>query len=107
MGNAEGTIYCSSADYVFCLEEVREVFGERPGHVNGSDKSLIDLWDKVKSKVCQLDVRDYQVADWFKRNYCLDVRLSDFDHIEPPSQITAESLKHFLKTLERHADHSW
>jgi len=80
----------------------------RPGdpvkHVTGTDKALIDLWDRVKSKVWQLDVRDSQIADWFKRNYRLDVRLSDFDLLTPPTQVTAESLKHFLKTLEHHAD---
>ena len=73
--------------------------------VTGSNKALTDLWTKVKSRVWQLDVRDTQIADWFRRNYHLDVRLSDFDLIDPPSQVTAESLEHFLKTLEHHADH--
>jgi len=73
--------------------------------VTGSNKALTDLWTKVKSRVWQLDVRDNQIADWFKRNYHLDVRLSDFDLIEPPSQVTIESLEHFMKTLEHHADH--
>ena len=85
--------------------------GEVPGPVETakratiSSKLLIDLWTKVKSRVWQLDIRDNQIADWFKRNYHLDVRLSDFDLIEPPSQVTIESLEHFLKTLEHHADH--
>jgi hypothetical protein len=81
----------------------------RPGkpvrHATGGDKALIDLWDRVKSKVWQLDIRDYQIADWFKRNYRVDVRLSDFDLLTPPAQITAEPLEHFLKTLERYANH--
>ena len=81
----------------------------RPGnpvkHVTGTDKALIDLWDRVKSKVWQLDIRDSQIADWFKRNYRLDIRLSDFDLLTPPVQVTAESLEHFLKTLERQVDH--
>jgi hypothetical protein len=70
-----------------------------------TDKALIDLWCRVKSKVWQLDVRDSQIADWFKRNYRLDVRLSDFDLLTPPAQVTAEPLEHFLKTLERQTDH--
>ena len=84
---------------------------EAPGPVEpakrtpGSNKALTELWTKVKSKVWQLDIRDNQIADWFKRNYHLDVRLSDFDLIDPPSQVTTESLEHFLKTLEHHADH--
>ena len=81
----------------------------RPGkpvrHVTSPDKALIGLWDRVKSKIWQLDIRDSQIADWFKRNYRLDVRLSDFDLLTPPSQVTAEPLEHFLKTLERQADH--
>jgi hypothetical protein len=80
--------------------------GKPTGHTTSTDKALIDLWDRVKSKVWQLDVRDSQIADWFKRNYRLDVRLSDFDLLTPPAQVTAEPLEHFLKTLERHADHS-
>ncbi len=75
-------------------------------HVTGSDKALIDLWDRVKSKVWQLDVRDSQIADWFRRNYRLEVRLSDFDLLTPPAQVTAEPLERFLKTLERQADHT-
>ncbi len=71
----------------------------------GGKKSLIDLWTKVKSQVWQLDIRDNQIANWFRRNYRTDVRLSDFDLIEPPSQITPESLEHFRKTLEHHAEH--
>ncbi len=74
-------------------------------HVTGTDKALIELWDRVKSKVWQLDIRDSQIANWFQRNYRTDVRLSDFDLLAPPPQVTAEPLEHFLKTLEHHADH--
>ncbi len=85
-----------------------------PGDVTGpsaptkppaGSKTLTDLWTKVKSKVWQLDVRDSQIAEWFRRNYHFDVRLSDFDLVDPPSHVTTESLEHFLKTLEHHADH--
>ena len=61
---------------------------------------------RSKSKVWQLDIRDSQIADWFRRNYRLDVRLSDFDLLTPPVQVTIEPLEHFLKTLERQADHT-
>jgi len=90
-------------DDLFPGETPRPV--EPVSRATGSNKPLNDLWTKVKSRVWQLDIRDNQVADWFKRNYHLDVRLSDFDFLEPPSQVTAESLEHFLKTLEHHADH--
>ena len=68
-------------------------------------EALLDLWTRVKSKVWQLDVRDEQVANWFRRNYRIaDVRLSDFDLIEPPSQVTIEALTHFLMSLQHHED---
>ncbi len=70
------------------------------------NKELLELWTRAKSKVWQLDIRDSQIADWFRRNYRLDVRLSDFDLLAPPPQVTAEPLEHFLKTLERQADHT-
>jgi hypothetical protein len=69
-----------------------------------SSRELLNLWERVKSKVWRFDVRDAQIADFFRRNHKIDVRLSDFDLLEPPSQITAEALEHFLKTLERLAD---
>jgi len=69
-------------------------------------RHLIDLWTKVKSKVWQLDVLDAQIYDWFKRNYRVDVRLSDFDLLTPPPQVTLESLEHFLKALEYQAEHN-
>jgi hypothetical protein len=75
-------------------------------HCTHLDKALTELWDRVKSRVWRLDIRDSQIADWFRRNYRLDVRLGDFDFVEPPPNITAESLEHFLKTLERHAEQS-
>lgn|GEM_PF-4651271 len=86
------------------LDEIRD---GKDGETSSQDneQQLLDLWTRVKSKVWQLDVLDAQIFDWFKRNYHIDVRLSDFDMIQPPSQVTLESLGHFLKTLERHAEH--
>ena len=79
--------------------------GKQVKQVNITDKALIDLWHRVKSKVWQLDVLDAQIYDWFKRNYRIDVRLSDFDLLTPPPQVTLESLEHFLKALEHQAEH--
>ena len=84
-------------------EEVLGGTDAREHHLT-ADKELVNLWQRAKSRVWRLEVRDSQIADWFRRNHKLDVRLSDFDLIEPPSQVTAESLEHFLKTLERQAD---
>ena len=94
----------SEAPYDLFPDEVLRP-GKPAKQVTGTDKALIDLWDRVKSKVWQLDIRDSQIANWFRRNYRLDVRLSDFDLLTPPVQVTVEPLEHFLKTLERQADH--
>ena len=90
-------------DDLFPPEVFRTEKAAKP--VIDTGKELVDLWTRVKSKVWQLDVRDAQIADWFQRNYLLDVRLSDFDLLTPPPQITLESLEHFLKTLEHHTEH--
>lgn len=90
-------------DDLFPNEAAGPVVPTKPA--DASNKALTALWTKVKSMVWQLDVRDTQIADWFRRNYHLDVRLSDFDLIDSPSHVTAEALEHFLKTLEHHADH--
>jgi len=73
--------------------------------IENAERRLSELWTRVKSKVWQLDVLDAQIYDWFKRNYRIDLRLSDFDLLTPPPQVTLESLERFLKTLEHHAEH--
>ena len=81
-----------------------EVLGkeEGPKTIMGVDKELILLWDRVKSKVWQMDIQDSQVANWFQRNYHLTVRLRDFDPPVPPDKFTAEQLASFIKDIERH-----
>ena len=98
-------------DLITLQDRMNRLLDERFGRLRTGNESmdsgarLIDLWTKVKSRVWQLDIRDNQIAEWFRRNYHTDVRLSDFDLVEPPAQVTTESLEHFLKTLEHHADH--
>ncbi|AQU05290.1 hypothetical protein B1778_00670 [Dehalococcoides mccartyi] len=70
------------------------------------DKRLINLWTRVKSKVWQMDMQDYQVSHWFQKNCNLDVHITDFDLLTPPNRIKAEYLENFLKTLERYTDRS-
>ncbi|MFH1639213.1 MAG: hypothetical protein ABIB93_02725 [Chloroflexota bacterium] len=77
--------------------------GRAPKTTATVDKELILLWDRVKSKVWRMDIQDSQIANWFQRNYNLDVNLSDLDLLEPPARIKAEHLDHFLKTLVRHS----
>ncbi len=82
-----------------------EVLGkeESPGKILNADKELILLWDRLKSKVWQMDIQDSQIANWFQKNYNLEFSLSDLDLLAPPARIKAEHLEHFLKTLERYS----
>jgi hypothetical protein len=77
-----------------------------PKTIIGTDKELMLLWDRVKSKVWQMDMQDYQISHWFQKNCNLDVHITDFDLLTPPNRIKAEYLENFLKTLERYTDRS-
>jgi len=85
-----------------------EILGkEEPAKtILGSDKELMLLWDRVKSKIWQMDMQDYQISTWFQKNCNLDVHITDFDLLTPPNRIKAEYLENFLKTLERYTDRS-
>lgn len=87
---------------LFPDEVLEENNASKPGV--SSNREILNLWEKAKSKVWRFDIRDQQLADFFRRNFRIDVRLSDFDLLEPPSRVTAEALEHFLKTLDRLAD---
>jgi len=78
--------------------------GEAVKHTRNVDRELVDLWDRVKSKVWQLDIQDSQIANWFQRNYQIEVRLSDFDLLAPPPRITSEHLEHFLQAIGKYAN---
>ena len=77
----------------------RKVAGDTPT----TDQELLQLWGKAKSKIWQLGIPDSQIANWFQRNYRLDVRLSDFDLVTPPAKLTAEHLTRFCDAIERYA----
>ncbi len=72
-----------------------------PAKINpDTEKQPYDLWNEVKRRIQQDEIRDAQIAFWFQRYCQLDVRLTDFTLPEPPSHITAESLASFLEALE-------
>ncbi|MFC1874626.1 hypothetical protein ACFLY3_00505 [Chloroflexota bacterium] len=68
-----------------------------------SDK-LINLWTRAKSKIWHMDIRDYQIVNWFEKNYRITVRLIDFESVTPPLKLTAEILSHFCRAVERYAN---
>jgi hypothetical protein len=68
------------------------------------EKELVNIWDKVKSKVWHMEIQDAQIALWFRRNYRMDVCLADFNRLTPPANVTAEHLEHFLKAIEQYSN---
>jgi len=66
------------------------------------DDELINLWDKAKKKVWQIDMQEYQVAHYFMKNYKMVVGLNDFKSPLPPVKFKAEHLDEFIKDIERH-----
>jgi hypothetical protein len=87
------------------LDKMRE---KEAGEDSSQEKERqhLDLWNRVKSKVWQMDMQDYQISHWFQKNCNLDVHITDFDRLTPPNRIKTEYLENFLKTLERYTDRS-
>ncbi|APV45259.1 hypothetical protein Dform_01945 [Dehalogenimonas formicexedens] len=66
-----------------------------------TERDLIRLWDKAKSKVWQLDIREHQLRQWFSKHCNIDVEIRDFNWPLPPAKFTAEGLNRFLKAVDR------
>ncbi len=82
-----------------------------PDEVTGKDKTrledgvteneIIELWDRAKTKVWHLDIRDHQIRRWFEKHCHIEAELDDFNSPLPPSKFSAEGLKRFLKAVQR------
>lgn len=66
-----------------------------------TERDLIKLWDRTKSKVWQLDIREHQLKQWFEKNCHISVYMDDFNWPLPPAKFTAEGLNRFLKAVDR------
>jgi len=78
-------------------------FGERGQSPASPDEELIDLWTRIKSKILHFDIQDYQITNWFEKNYHIEVHLLDFEPPRPPVKFTAEMLSAFGKSIDRYA----
>ena len=67
------------------------------------EEELIELWDRAKRQVWQLEMQDYQIAHYFMKYFHLDAGLKDFDSSLPPAKFNNENLSGFLKDVESHA----
>ena len=79
---------------------------EPNGNASGADSELLRLWNKARSMIRELDVRDAQIAGWFWRYHRCRVGLSDFGGDTPPEKITIEQLRRFCEAVERHGPRS-
>ena len=66
------------------------------------DEELLQIWEKVRNKIHQLDVQDAQISIWFLKNYQLSVVRGDFDSALPPAKLTADKLSYFYHAIERY-----
>ncbi len=69
-----------------------------------ADAELLQLWDRARRRVRQVEAQDFQIADWFQRSYGVDVGLGDFEASLPPCRIKVGHLSGFLDALDRHCD---
>ncbi|MCL0057743.1 hypothetical protein M1N05_01555 [Dehalococcoidales bacterium] len=63
------------------------------------DEELLQAWERARSKVKELDIKDVQVGKWFNSHYQLDVSLNDFGSPVPPDKFTVEQLMRFVDSL--------
>ena len=66
---------------------------------------LLNLWAKAKSKIMHFDIQNFQIANWFERNWGLDVTLDDFEPPVPSKKLTVEILSAFCQSVDRHLGH--
>ena len=90
---------CEAPDDLFPEEVVNK--DQAPAE-SDLDTELVQLYDKAKLKVWELGVQDFQVANYFSKNYHIEVGLEDFREALPPEKFTIENLTGFLKDIELH-----
>jgi len=66
------------------------------------DDEWLQIWEKVRNKISELDIQDAQISLWFRKNYQLEVILGDFDSPLPPARLTVDKLSHFYDIIERY-----
>ena len=76
------------------------------GDASNMDMELQLVWNRAKSMIRGLDIRESQIADWFWSSYQCRVNLDDFDRDVPPEKLTIERLRRFCNAVERHGSHS-
>jgi hypothetical protein len=66
------------------------------------DNELMNLWDKAKRLINQVDIQNFQVVRYFSKFYHIEVNLHDFEAAEPLAKFTVENLGGFIKDVKGH-----
>jgi hypothetical protein len=90
---------CEAPDDLFPEETLNHGQSSTESELDGE---LVQVYDKAKLKVWELGVQDFQVANYFSKNYHLEVGLEDFREALPPEKFTIENLTSFLKDIDLH-----
>ncbi len=77
--------------------------GETAQILDSIRENLLDLWTRTKSKIWHFEIQDSQIADWFEKNYHLEVGLLNFEPPRPPTKFTAEMLSAFCQSIDHYA----
>jgi len=81
---------------------IKQVSPETPKETSDTNDELLDLWAKAKSKIYSHDIQDYQITNWFEKNFHITIRLKDFEAVTPPAKLTLEALSQFCYSVDRH-----
>jgi hypothetical protein len=71
-------------------------------HTSLSDEKLLELWAVTKNKIWHFEIQNYQIVNWFDKNYHLEVNSVDFELPKPPAKLTAAMLSAFCQSIDRH-----
>jgi len=82
---------------------ITRVDSQLPKQTLDANDELLDLWTKAKSKIYHYDIQDYQIANWFEKNFHITFRLKDFEAVTPPAKLTLEALSRFCHSVDRYA----
>jgi hypothetical protein len=88
-------------DDLFPLGPARKAESVQPPAI--SEENLLNIWAMTKNKIWHFEIQDSQIANWFDKNYHLEVGLTDFEPPRPPSRLTAEMLSAFCQSIDRYA----
>jgi hypothetical protein len=68
------------------------------------EDQLINLWTKAVSRIFHHGIQDFQIVNWFEKQYHIMVRPKDFESPLPPARFTADMLSAFIEAIDRYTN---